>query len=240
MKTRVLLPELMDDPELDPAEHFRALRGLQRINTWTRNAALAWGPIAKLAKSLREDSSEGSALRVLDVATGAGDIPIGLWKRAKVHGIDIVLDACDISATALEFATTNCARRQAPVRLFQHDILAADIPETYDVVICSQFLHHLTNEQASHALATMAAAASRRVIAIDLVRSRRNWLQVWFATRILSRSKVVHFDGPQSIRAAFTVDELRAMAEACNFESLSIRTRWPCRMILIGVVRGHE
>lgn len=231
MQNRVLIPELMDDPDLDPVEHERALRGLQRINAWTRNASLAWRAVFSLMRQ-----HDLRSCRVLDLATGAADIPIGLWRRATAQGIELEIDACDISSQALEFAARNCARAATNIRLFQHDILQADIPEKYDVVICSQFLHHLTDEQAAAVLGKMAAAATRQVYAVDLVRSRVNWLQVWLATRLLSRSKIVHFDGPQSIRAAFTPAELAALAAECNFCSLTIRTHWPCRMALTGGV----
>lgn len=231
----MLIPELMDDPGLDPVEHVRALRGLQRINAWTRNASLAWRPIWQLAQT-----RDSRPLRVLDVATGAADIPIGLWQRAAARGVELEIDACDISGTALDYAAANCARAQARVRLFRHDILQQDIAERYDVVVCSQFLHHLTNEQAAEVLARMASAATHRVVVVDLVRSPLNWLQVWFATRMLTRSKVVHFDGPQSIRAAFTADELGTLATPCQFRALTIETRWPCRMMLVGKVADND
>ena len=35
MKQRVLVPELMDDPNLCPQEHAKALRGLRRINAFS-------------------------------------------------------------------------------------------------------------------------------------------------------------------------------------------------------------
>ncbi|MBI2481042.1 MAG: nucleotide-binding protein, partial [Planctomycetia bacterium] len=118
------------------------------------------------------------------------------------------------------------------------DILRDDIPEQYDVVMCSQFLHHLTNEDAQAVLRRMKSAATKRVVVVDLERSRANWLQVWFATRVLSRSKVVHFDGPQSVRAAFTVAEFKTLADSIGFASVEIRRKWPCRFVMVGEIDG--
>jgi len=231
MKTRVLVPELMDDEALDPVEHFRALRGLQRINAWTGNAALVWRPVNDLAAKLGRNS-----LRVLDIATGAADIPIHLWQRAQAAGWDLKIDATDVSDKALQFAAENCQRAGAAVNLKQLNVLEDTIDERYDLVMCSQFLHHLTDEQAEHVLAQMKSAAAHRVVVVDLVRSRLNWCQVWLATRTLTRSKVVHFDGPQSIRAAFTIGEIRAIADRAGFSSPAIAPQWPCRFMLIGDV----
>ncbi len=232
MKTRQLLPELMDDPDLGRADHFQALRGLQRINQWTNSAALAWQQLESLARELGLNR-----LRILDIATGAADIPIQLWRRAHSAGLELEIDACDVSDQALQFARENCARAEAPLQLSTLDILVEPIPGKYDVVMCSQFLHHLTDEQTERVLGKMATAATQRVIVVDLVRARLNWLQVWFVTHTLSRSKIVHFDGPQSICASFTIDEMKSIASRIGFSELSIKSHWPCRFVLAGDVK---
>ena len=229
MKSRVLLPELMDDPDLDRIAHFRALAGLQRLNRWTRNAALAWRHVQGLAARHGLDR-----VRILDVATGSADIPIQLCSLADAAGLSIDISACDVSQQALELAKANCERTGASIRLLTMDILNEAVDEEYDVVLCSQFLHHLTEQQAEAVLNKMAGAAKQLVIVVDLVRSQLNWWQVWLATRILSRSAIVHFDGPQSVRAAFTVEEMKAIAARVGFASFSITSHWPCRFTLVG------
>ena len=229
MRTRVLIPERMDDPELDRDEHARALRGLQRINAWTGNAALVWKHISNTAREIG-----ARPLRVLDIATGSADVPIALLGMSASHGVKVEIDACDFSAQAIAIAAEKCAAANAAVRLFRHDIVRDEIADRYDVVMCSQFLHHLTNEQVAVVLRKMKSAAARRVVVVDLERSAANWLQVWIATRVLTRSKVVHFDGPQSVRAAFTIDEFNRIAKEIGFASFEIRRKWPCRFVLIG------
>ena len=233
MKKRILVPERMDDPDLDQKSHFRALRGLQRINRWTGNASLVWRPILQLATKLNRGH-----LTLLDVATGSADIPIQLAARAARAGITLQIDACDVSPQALELATASCARVDLPIRLFPLDLLKDEVVQRYDVVMCSQFLHHLTIEQAQRILTGLRAAARHRVIVVDLIRSRWNWWQVWFASHVLSRSPVVHFDGPQSVRAAYTIRELEAIVQQAGFDSFRIRSHWPCRFVLVGNVNG--
>jgi 2-polyprenyl-3-methyl-5-hydroxy-6-metoxy-1,4-benzoquinol methylase len=233
MRTRVLIPEQMDDPELNRDEHLKALRGLRRINAWTANASLMW---KHMATPTRETSSR--PLRVLDIATGAADIPIALLKMSTSRGVTLEIDACDVSDQAIAFAAENCSAANTAVRLFRHDILRDEIPGQYDIVICSQFLHHLSNEDAEIVLRRMKSAATSRVVVVDLERGHANWLQVWFATRVLSRSKVVHFDGPQSVRAAYTVAEFRSLAQQSGFASFEICRSWPCRFVFTGEIDG--
>ncbi|MCA9124193.1 MAG: methyltransferase domain-containing protein [Planctomycetaceae bacterium] len=235
MRTRVLIPEQMDDPNLDRSKHEQALRGLQRINAWTRNASLVWKHVLAVAANIGDQP-----LRILDLATGSADIPISLMKLASSRGIALQIDACDVSEQAISVATKNCHAASVEVCLFCLDILRDEIPEQYDVVMCSQFLHHLTEKEAVSVLRKMKSAATRRVVVVDLERNRMNWLQVWFATRILTRSDVVHFDGPQSIRAAFTCTECYTLAQQAGFTNLTIQRQWPCRFVLVGAIDGTD
>ena len=221
---RAVVPELMDDPGLDPAEHRRALRGLARINRWSRSAAILWPVLLDVARRVH-----GRPVRVLDVATGAGDVPVGLWRRAKAAGALVEIDACDVSPTALGHAAE--LARETAVRFFRHDVLADTLPGGYDLVTCSLFLHHLSEPDAVTALRRMKDAGAA-VAVNDLSRSRAGFVVVWAACRLLTRSPVVHFDGPVSVRAAFTPREALALAERAGLSGATVERRRPCRFLL--------
>src|SRR5207302_7257615 len=70
--------ELMDEPQLPKNRLIEALRGLERINWWSGSAGILWPPIRTLARE-----SSYRPLRLLDVASGAGDLPIRLWRKAR-------------------------------------------------------------------------------------------------------------------------------------------------------------
>ena len=100
MMQRRRRPELMDQPGLDSEEHLRALKGLSRINALSRTAAILGPPILELARS--RGPADGP-LRILDLATGGGDLPIALARRASKSGINLVVEGCDISPRAVPF-----------------------------------------------------------------------------------------------------------------------------------------
>jgi SAM-dependent methyltransferase len=220
--TRHRIPELMDDPALDPAEHRRALAGLARLNRLGDSAGALWPPILKLAREL------GRTVRVLDVATGSGDVPRALLARARRAGVGLDIAACDISPTAVAEA----ARESGSVRCFVHDVLRDPLPIGFDVLTCSLFLHHLDADQAVALLGNMAAAAGRLVLVNDLARSRFNYCAVWVACHLLTRSRVVRFDGPASVRSALTAREAVALAERAGLKGATARGRFPCRFVL--------
>jgi 2-polyprenyl-3-methyl-5-hydroxy-6-metoxy-1,4-benzoquinol methylase len=147
-----------------------------------------------------------------------------------VHG-------CDISETALAFATERARRAGLPLRFYWHDVLEKTLPEEYDAVVSSLFLHHLEWRDAEDVLRCCAAAARGLVIVSDLDRSVPGLALAWLGTRLLSRSPVVHVDGMRSVRAAFTRAEARGLAVAAGFTMpgfhLTLASQWPCRWRLV-------
>ncbi len=219
-------PEVMDQPDLDPRRHTEALRGLARINTWSGSARLLWPPLRDLARQV------ASPLRLLDVATGAGDVPVRLWLRARRAGLDLEVAGCDRSPCAIEHARQRARTEGANVRFFTWDALAGPLPEGYDVVASSLFLHHLAEEEAVDLLRRMARAARRLLLINDLERGLPGLVLAYVGTRVLSASPVVHTDGPLSVRAAFTRREALELAERAGLAGATVERRWPFRFLL--------
>lgn len=220
-------PEIMDGPDLDSHRHLLALRGLERINTWSGSAGILWRQIARLAPRM-----SGRPLRLLDLATGAGDIPIRLWQNSRRAGLSIQIAGCDRSLRALGCARNRAEQKQAEVHFFACDVLREALPHDHDILTCSLYLHHLEEEQAVELLRRMAQAAGRLVLVNDLVRSRVGLGLAYLATRLLTSSDVVHTDGPRSVEGAFTLEEVRNLAVRAGMAEAMVVKRWPCRFLL--------
>jgi 2-polyprenyl-3-methyl-5-hydroxy-6-metoxy-1,4-benzoquinol methylase len=232
---RVVEPEVMDDPDLDPQEHLHALKGLRRINRLSASDRLVWGPVAKLAKSLGVQN-----LRVIDVATGSGDVPLALWRRARRRGLALEILGIDISPRAVQHAQERADSAGANVRFETLDVFETPLPDGYDVVMCSLFLHHLDRLQAIELLRAMAAAARRLVLVNDLERRRMGLLAAEVVCRTLTTSPVVHVDGPRSVRAAFTAAEARELAREAGLENVRVVRRWPFRYVLTSEQKSQQ
>jgi 2-polyprenyl-3-methyl-5-hydroxy-6-metoxy-1,4-benzoquinol methylase len=227
LRERVLEPEEIDDPALEKEKLFGALHGLSRINFLSASAGSVWTPMVRLACDLRQDR-----LRILDVATGGGDIPLALWHKAKAAGLQVEVLGVDISERALEFAASHCADCGSDVRFERRDILRDGLPEGFDVIVSSLFLHHLNNGQAAQLLASAAVATRQLVLINDLRRGRYGLTLAYFAGHVLSSSPVVRVDAVRSVRAAFTMQEALAMAEEAGMKGATVRRRWPARYLL--------
>src|SRR5262245_42454500 len=136
-------PEIMDEPSLEVDRHRHALRGLERINRWSVSVRLFWPALAHQAKR-----QAPRPLRVLDVGSGGGDVLRQLHRRAHRAGLSMILEGCDRSAAAVAYAREQADAAGASMRFFVSDVLATGLPEDYDAVICSLFLHHFREHEA--------------------------------------------------------------------------------------------
>src|SRR5262249_36805259 len=155
------------------------------------SAGILWPPVRELARR--------APLRLLDVASGAGDVPLRLWHKARRAGVPLQVEGCDRSPRAVGFAQGRARQARAPVPVFPGDALQDPPPGAYDTVTCSLFLHHLPGEEGVLLLGRMAGLARRLVLVSDLRRSRAGYLAAYVGSRLLSTSPVVHADGPRSV-----------------------------------------
>lgn len=227
LQERNLQPELMDDPQLDPCLHQRALQGLSRVNWVTRTHRLLWKPISVFCQENQLDS-----VSVLDLACGSGDLLVWLHAKARKQGIHLKVTGCDLSPVALEFAQQRAARENMDAEFLQLDVLNGVLPKDQDIVVCSLFLHHLENDDVVRLLQRMSDAAGHLVVAQDLLRSRWGYLMCVAGTRLISRSPIVHVDGPLSVAGAFTLAEIQSLSEQAGLAGAQLTRHWPERFVL--------
>jgi 2-polyprenyl-3-methyl-5-hydroxy-6-metoxy-1,4-benzoquinol methylase len=220
-------PEAMDDPALARGELEGALGGLMRLNRLSASSRIVWQPIERLARQKKLER-----LRILDIATGAGDVPLALWRRAQRAGIDVEICGIDFNPQSIEFARQRAAAAGAKITFECRDALDDDLPAGYDCLTTSLFLHHLSDDDARKLLTRMAAAARRMVLVSDLRRDPWGLSLAWLIPRLMTRSPIVHVDAVRSVRAAFTPAELRQHAGQAGLAGATVARRWPARMLL--------
>ncbi len=222
----------MDQPGLDAGEHRQALDALRRVNRFSAGQYAVWQVVRAYCLARRRRGVVGP-VRLLDVATGGGDLPVGLWSRARREGLELEAAGCDISPLALDYARERARGAGAAVHFFRHDATAGALPAGYDIVTSSLFLHHLGESDAVGLLAAMGGAGELALVD-DLRRGVAGWALAYGGIRLLSRSKVARVDGPLSVEGAFTCDEARSLALEAGWRDFEVRKRWPCRFLMIG------
>ena len=224
---RDLQPEIMDQPGIREDVHRQALRGLARLNRYTRVAWDLYKPIFRHAMTM-----PGTKLRILDVASGSGDLPIQWLRWSKRDGLDLDVCALDVSQTAIDEQQRRATHANVRLRSIRLDCFHDQLPDGFDMVTNSLFMHHLDNTRAIELMRSMMRAARIGVLVCDLERTRLNLRLVNLAARLLSRSMIVHHDADRSVRAAYRIREFAELATAASSAKAIPRRLFPCRFVV--------
>ena len=231
-------PELLDDPALPTGDHILALETLARINALSCTARQVANAIVRMLSQL---PPRNGPLRVVDLASGGGDVTIALARRLNRPGAlrqpDPVIPHChvtgiDISPRSVDRATQLAKSSGAQgVSFLVRDIVTEGCPPC-DIVTSSLFLHHLDDPSAEKVIRSLAGAAVLGGVLSDLIRSRVGLLLAVVGTTVLGRSKVARVDGPLSVRAARTLIEYRMLLNRAGLPTATLRRVWPPRVLL--------
>jgi SAM-dependent methyltransferase len=217
-------PELMDRPQPVSDELEADLLNLVSLNRH-------FGGHRLVRKFLSRWFTPGGSYRVLDLATGAGDIPriIADWARAR--DITVRIDAVDANPSTLEIARKLSAG-YPEVNFLQGNVLGHGANETYDLVCCSLALHHFSEADAARLLRTCRELSHRFVLVSDLERSRATLAGIHALTAFIYREPMTRFDGRLSARRAFSFGEFHALAEAAGWRDFGHARFLFCRQAL--------
>jgi len=205
--------ELLDGPLDDPAALAGNLRDLRRVNRLLGGVRLSRLAIDLLLR-VAPTHLDLSPTSIIDVGTGAVDIPVALLADARRRGRRLEVFAVDARPEVLETAR---AIRPALGRLAGLAIGVSDgrsLPHpdrSIDIAHASLLLHHLEPDDAVAVLVEMARVARVRVVVNDLNRGRMHWLGAWLIGHLLTRNRYTRRDAPLSVRRAYTRREMRGL-----------------------------
>lgn len=202
-------PELMDRPQPVTPELETDLHNLASLNRWFGSHRLVRKFLARWLETDRP-------YRVLDLATGAGDLPRVMAGWARRRGVSLQVDAVDANPSTLEIASR--ASRDFPEITFLRDNVLTFAPaQTYDLVCCSLALHHFSEADAVRLLCRCRDLSHRFTLVSDLERSPATLLGIQALTTLLYREPMTRADAVASAHRAFSFAEFRALAEAADW-----------------------
>jgi len=199
--------EIIDGPNPVPfAEMACCMTDLARVNGLFGGRMITMTHVKRLLAALPADR----LVTVLDVGTGAGDIPRAVVRWARRHGRRIRVFALDRDAATLRIAA-RIVRDYPEITLLRGDALSLPIRSgSVDLAISAMTLHHLEPDAGVRYLTELDAAARVGLVVNDLVRSRIAHAVVWLITRVITRSAISRHDGPMSVRRSYTPGEAGA------------------------------
>ena len=206
--------EILDDPGLDSGVRHRAQADVARSNA-------VLGGLRAVMRELRTVLHEiGGEASLLDVGTGLADIPAHAAVLARQDGIRLVTTGVDVVHSLLA----------EPCGDITHGVCAdarrLPFPDrSFDVVTCSQLLHHFPAADARLVIAELDRVARRAVIVSDL---RRSWIAAggfWMLAFPLRFHRVTRHDGVTSVLRGFTPAELADLVASATGVRPVVRRR---------------
>jgi SAM-dependent methyltransferase len=208
-------PELMDRPQPVTPELVSDLRNLRQLNRW-------FGSYALTTHFLRRWIQSGVRLRVLDLATGSGDLPRLVIEHARRVGANVTVDAIDQQSSTLEIAR-GLSADYPEIDFKQGDALCFGEAGQYDIVLSSLALHHFAEAEAVRMLERCRLLSRRFVLVSDLRRGGLATVGVYLLTALIYREPMTRTDARLSAERAFSFREFRSLAERAGWRNFGHR-----------------
>jgi len=229
--------EIIDGPQPVPfADMARCMMDIVRMNGLFGGRRVTMIHVKRLLAALPADH----LITVLDVGTGAGDIPREVVRWARREGRRIRVFALDRDAATLQIAG-QVVRDYPEITFVRGDALSLPIrPGSIDLAISAMTLHHLEPAAGTRFFSEMDTAARMGFVVNDLVRSRIAHAVVWLITRFITRSAISRHDGPLSVRRSYTPREVSGLCEKAGVADVNVVHHWPyLRLCAVRDQRGR-
>jgi len=217
-------PEKMDRPQPVTPELEKDLANLMALNRY-------FGSHRLVRRFLAAWLERDRGYRILDLATGAADVPRTMIDWARSRDIKLEIDAVDANVSTLQIAK-GLSAAYPEIRFVSADVLTYDSANTYDLVCCSLALHHFSEEDAVALLRRCRELSHRFVLVADLERSAATTLGIWAVTEFIYSDAMTKSDGRLSARRAFSFDEMQALAETAGWKHFGHARFLFCRQAL--------
>lgn len=211
LSRRSTASELMDAPETSLSDHAAALADLARLNrvTFTHLPMLAW------LKHATRDLKPGDRLSVLDVASGEGDLLRAIHRWGTKRGLVLSLTGLDLNPRSADRAAA--ATPDGMDITWRTGDVFEDRPDPApDIIVTSQFTHHLDDDEVVALLFWMERHARRGWCIVDLHRHAFAYYSFPWMARVLRWHRIVRIDGQISIARGFRPEDWRHYLSAAG------------------------
>ena len=205
--------ELMDRPQPVSAELESDLENIRELNRW-------FGSYALISMFLSRWIKPGARLRIVDLATGSGDIPRLVAEYGRKVGAELQIDALDRQSATLEIAR-KLSVRYPEIAFVAGNLLEWQATESYDLALCTLALHHFSDDDAVRVLQRCRELSRKFVLVSDL---RRGWLAtigVHLLTATMFREPMTKYDARLSAARAFSFSEMNQLAQRAGWINFS-------------------
>lgn len=205
--------EWMDRDSLPPAERTEMVRRLHRFN----RALFSYHRFVRFLRPVIDAvaAREGRPARLLELASGSGELALALDRLATRRGLPVELTGSDIVQSHVDSANQRAEAGGHRVRFRRvdaMDLLAAVTPGAFDIICIAQAAHHFSPGFLARMIAQARVAGARHFVVID---GRRNLSTLAFLVPLagaLTRHRKLMYDAYITARKFYADAELELLA----------------------------
>jgi SAM-dependent methyltransferase len=216
--------EKMDLPQAVSRELEVDLENLQHLN---RN----FGAYSLVRYFLRRWLHSASAVSLIDLCTGYGDIPRFIVDWCRKNNVHVHVSAVDFQPATLELATRR-SKSYPEISFIVSDIFDFAPATPADFLFCSLALHHFTNDAVIRLLQRVRTMAKQGILIADLERSDLGIVGIFSLTACSYREPMTRHDARLSIQRAFSFTEMHEIAAKAGWRGFGHRRFPVCRQAI--------
>ena len=225
--------EIMDDLTGGGDLMDQTLKELEIINRLLGGNYVAVNGIEKILNAA--EGGTDRPVRIADLGCGGGDMLMLIADWGRKTGRKLELVGVDANAYIVEYA-----RRQTEsypeITYLTTDIFSEEFArEPFDIMSCSLFTHHFTDEELTRMFTMMNRQSKLGFVVNDLHRHWFAYYAIKYITRWFSRSSMVQHDAPISVLRAFSKPELSRLLSAAGVHQFSIGWLWAFRWQVVAI-----
>ena len=219
--------EIMDDFTMEGVLFRDTLDKLEIINRFLGGNSVTINGLKKLLKN----QPKNKTITIVDLGCGNGDILRDISKFGRKNNYSFKLIGIDANLAATEYAK-ELSKEYSELSFKTMDILSEDFKkQSYDIVLCTLFLHHFKNEELISFLKTTTDKATIGVVVNDLHRHKLAYY-LFKLIGFFIKNKMVRQDGLTSVLRAFKKKDLENIAKEIKVH-FSIQWKWAFRYLWI-------
>ena len=182
-------------------------------------------------KELLKNKSKNKIITIVDLGCGHGDILRDIAKFGRKNDYTFRLVGIDANIAAIAYAK-ELSKEYSELSFKAIDIFSEDFKkQSYDIVLCTLFLHHFKNNELISFLKTTIEKATIGVVVNDLHRHKLAYY-LFKLIGFFVKNKMIREDGLTSILRGFKKKDLENISKQIKVY-FSIQWKWAFRYLWI-------
>jgi 2-polyprenyl-3-methyl-5-hydroxy-6-metoxy-1,4-benzoquinol methylase len=219
--------EYLDSDYISSADLFQTLKELHVINKYLGGYKATLNGMDDILKTKKPVKN------ILDIGFGGGDFIKLISDYAKKQKQSMFFYGVDLKSDCINYAESNLSSiNNKKLICDDYRNISPALLEEIDVIHCSLFLHHLTDEEII-SLFKFGKTNNCILLANDLHRNWFAYYSIKFLTAVFSKSWLVKNDACLSVKRAFKKGELELLLQRSGYKKYHVNWSWAFRYTII-------